>query len=466
MEPGADRLGGMSRQRLIAYVDLPGLPAAVEQRQWPRWRGQPLVVTTEAGRRVLAASPEAGARGIRPGMTVWEACYRCPELGCVPEDQGKYRHFLARALAVAAEYTPAVEAAGSTGLWADLTGTGLLFGPPEGPCRRILARLEREVGARGRCGLGPSKTAARIAAGLAQIGGVRRLGEQDLVQELGALPVGMLPEAPEGLQEAMRALGLRTLGDLAALPPAEIGRAFGEAGEALARLARGEDEEPLRLGGPPAVRRLEELLPLEPGSDDPGTLRAGLLLLCERVGGRLREAGRTAGSLHLGFGFRNYRELEFIRRLSPPTCLEGALFAGAREVLERLRLQGRQVSLLRLTAVGLRRESVAGQLTLEMGAGMGPERRRVLAGAVDRVRGRYGEGALSLAGARRESVRAQAPAPPATWPAVDRGHGHPIPSRIPARYARPERVPALSEAGRKQEQATAPMGTGTGPGPT
>jgi protein ImuB len=67
---------------------------------------------------------------------------------------------------------------------------------------------------------------------------------------LAGHPVSVLDDAE--LAGLLARLGIRTLGDLAALPGESVASRFGEAGEAAHRLARGEQRRPLAASAPPA----------------------------------------------------------------------------------------------------------------------------------------------------------------------------------------------------------------------
>jgi len=391
-------------ERLVAYLRLFQLPAAAEQRQYPRYRASPLVVTTQAGRRLLAVSPQAQARGLRPGMSLWEARYRCPQVVALPEDQEKYRYFFSCAVELVGEYTPVVEPLPLEGIFSDLTGTGLLLGPPQQACRQLLARLRREWQLPACCGLGPNKLAARLAAALGEPAQVRHLGQQDLAREVAPLPLTALPGLAPAWRSRLGALGLRTLGEVAALPDQALLCSFGGEGLVLARLARGEDVEPVRPCHLPPSRRVQEVLPLEPGTDHPELLRAAALALCERLGRRLRQRGQAARALHVALGFRNHQERLLRHALPRPSALDADLFAAACALLGRLRLEGRQVCLLRLAAVGLQAERAGDQLAFAEMERLGGRGRR-LAAAMDAICSRYGERLIGRAGARVPALR-------------------------------------------------------------
>lgn len=94
-----------------------------------------------------------------------------------------------------------------------------------------------------------------------------------------------------------RRWGLRTLGDLATLPPGELAARLGDAGPALQRLARGEDPEPLvPMAGD---ERFEETLSLDWPIEGLEPLSFVLARLCDPLCAQLDRRGRAAAVLHV-----------------------------------------------------------------------------------------------------------------------------------------------------------------------
>lgn len=210
-------------------------------------------VAVVAGAAVVACSAAARAAGVRPGLRRGDAQAHCPGLTVVPTDPGRdTRAFEAVAAAVEA-LTPSLE----------VVGPGTLALPTRGPSRRLggdhalAAQIATVVGAvlegRGRCqvgvadGLFPALLAARQEAVVPPGGGAAFLAPLPVA----ALRVGL--GAEDGSAEEvglLPRLGLRTLGEVAAIPtPTLVGR-FGMRGLAISRLARGLDVRPLLLRPP------------------------------------------------------------------------------------------------------------------------------------------------------------------------------------------------------------------------
>src|SRR5262249_56035560 len=85
--------------------------------------------------------------------------------------------------------------------------------------------------------------------------------EGTAAEALGVLPLQALEDAPE-VVASLRALGLTTLGELAALAPAQLIARLGAPGLRAQRLARGQDDARLVPAVLPEV--VEEVRTLEP----------------------------------------------------------------------------------------------------------------------------------------------------------------------------------------------------------
>lgn len=228
--------------------------------------GAPSRGGTTAGRSVVATSAVARSAGVRRGMRRRQAQEACPELVLLEaDDERDARTF--EPVAVAAETVVA-------GL--EVARPGLLLLPAGGAARyhgteRALA--ERLVAATAEAG---HECQVGVADGL--LAAVLAAREDAVVPPggspaaLAGRPVGELVHAvcDPGVVAAVRdavglwwRLGLRTLGDLAALPAASVSARFGDLGAWAHRLARGEDERP------PARRRPEADLAVATELDPP-----------------------------------------------------------------------------------------------------------------------------------------------------------------------------------------------------
>jgi protein ImuB len=262
--------------------------------------GRPVALAPEPGgpQVVGEASGAAEAFGVRAGMRLAEALSRCPALALVAADpvraEAVWEDSLRRLEAIGAAVEPARPGEAFFAL-EPLRG---LYGGAEA----VLSRARRELGPPTRLGAGPNRLCAHAAAMRMR---ARRpplvVSERAARRLVAGLPVGALRDRlgdqweRAQVPDTLERLGVRTLGELAALPAAAIADRFGEPGLRALRLARGTDE-PLRPRRP-----CEELICrlVLPEAASGQQLERALGLLVERLLAHPARAGRTIRRLRI-----------------------------------------------------------------------------------------------------------------------------------------------------------------------
>lgn len=127
-------------------------------------------------------------------------------------------------------------------------GPARYFGGEEALARKIVAAAAA-AGFPCRAGVADDLFAALLAARGVEADAVSVVPAGGTARFLAGWPVSVLDD--RDLAGLLARLGIRTLGDLAALPVDAVASRFGEAGEAAHRLARGEQPRPLAATAPP-----------------------------------------------------------------------------------------------------------------------------------------------------------------------------------------------------------------------
>ena len=143
---------------------------------------------------------------------------------------------------------------------------------------------------------------------------------------------------------------VRTIGDLAALPPDLVVRRFGKHGASLIDRARGMDGDPVHEGDPAKSVGHEHTFDVD--TSDPEVIERTLLAMAEGVSGRLRSAGVRAATVAVKVRDSSFRTITRQRTLPEPTDLTEPIFRAALE-LARPEVRGIRVRLLGVTASGL-----------------------------------------------------------------------------------------------------------------
>jgi protein ImuB len=257
----------------------------------------PTALAPEPGGAQLVGevSLAAEAFGLHPGMRLGEALARCPRLTLVAPDPEGVSDFWERLLVRLESIGAAVEPARPGSACFDARGLLRLHGGIQG----VLAASRRALRVSVRFGVAPSRFAAVAAATNARARRpeiVSGVGDRAVSRAyLAPLPVTLLrtQSGLADLSEALERLGVRTLGELAALPATALADRFGRAGLLAHDLACGGDS-PLRPR--PASEFLRESLEL-PEAASGSQLERGLELLINRLLARRERRGRTLRSV-------------------------------------------------------------------------------------------------------------------------------------------------------------------------
>jgi protein ImuB len=272
----------------------------------------PVALAPEPGgtQQIGEVSLAAEAFGVHPRMRLGEALARCPHLTLVPPDPAGVADLWERLLVRLESVGAAVEPERPGLVCFDSRGLLRLYGGIEG----VLGAARKALRIPARFGVAPSRFAAVAAATRARVrrpeivGGGRagsegragsggaegRAGSEGRAQArayLAPLPVALLRARPSlaHLPEALDRLGIKTLGELAAVPAPALADRFGKQGLLAHELARGGDSA---LSPRPAGEFLREALEL-PEAASGIQLERGLGLLIDRLLARRERRGRT-----------------------------------------------------------------------------------------------------------------------------------------------------------------------------
>jgi DNA polymerase-4 len=374
----------------ILHADLDAFYASVEQRDDPRLRGRPVIV---GGGVVLAASYEAKAQGVRTAMGGGLARRLCPAAVVVEPRMAAYSEASAAVFGVFERTTPLVEGLSIDEAFLDVGGLRRVSGTPLEIAVGLRAEVAARVGLPITVGVARTKFLAKVASGVAKPDGLLVVAPDRELEFLHPLPVERLWGVGPVTAAKLRDRGIRTVGEVAALPETALVAMLGQAsGRHLDALAHNRDPRPVQVG-----RRRKSI-----GSQHalgrtrrtPEALDAVVVGLVDRVTRRMRAAGRVGRTVMLRLRFDDFTRITRSHTLTGATASTETVLATIRGLLaaEVPTISRRGVTLVGM-AVGNLSDDSAVQLTL-------PFRRRsrdALDAALDRVGDRFGSGAVTRA---------------------------------------------------------------------
>jgi DNA polymerase IV len=371
----------------ILHVDLDAFYASVEVLKDPSLAGKPVVVGHDGPRGVVAsASYEARTFGIRSAMPSVRAKRLCPDAVFLPSDFEAYRAHSNRFREVLLSYTPLVEPISLDEAFLDVGGATSLFGEPAEIAAKIRTDVAREVGVNCSVGVAPTKFVAKLASDLCKPDGMLVVRRGGVHEFLDPLPVSRLWGVGAKTGEVLSRLGIRTVSELGATPEAILMRVLGDqSARHLRALASGlDDRDVVPYEAPKSVSH-EETFQRDLDADR-DVLRE-LLALSGRVAARLRADGYQARTVVLKARLANFTTLTRSRTLADPTDIGADLYHVVGELYRALPGERRRIRLLGVQASGLI-PAGAEQLAL-----LHPERWGDVERAIDRIEGRFGQGA-------------------------------------------------------------------------
>jgi protein ImuB len=203
---------------------------------------QPVAVVR--ANRVLACSPAARAEGVRRGLRKREAQGRCSHLVVVEHDPGRDARVFEPILSSVEELAPGVEVVRPGACALAARGPSSYYGGEEHAAEKLVEHTALACGVEVQAGIADGVFAALLAA---RAGRMVPPGQTPAF--LAGMDIATLDRSD--LAELLRRLGVNTLGEFAALPPADVLARFGFDAAYAHRLAAGDDERPLAVRTPP-----------------------------------------------------------------------------------------------------------------------------------------------------------------------------------------------------------------------
>ncbi len=302
-------------------------------------------------------------------------------------DHRAYSECSREVFAVLRSFTPFVEGLSVDEAFLDISGLRLHYDNAAQVGDAIRATIREDVGLPASVGGATSKFLAKLASEDAKPDGMLIVAAGSELDFLHPLPVKRLWGVGQATLAGIEALGVQTVGELAAVPAATLERRLGSAlGTHLHRLANGIDDREVSPGGDAKSVSVEETydrdLEAVPAMED------ALLALCDRLSARLNASGLAGRTITIKVRFGDFTTLTRSATLEGPVDHTPDLWDGARGLLAKADVAGRGVRLLGVGVSSLVPRATPRQLSMENPS------REAASVAAESVRRRFGAGAV------------------------------------------------------------------------
>jgi DNA polymerase-4 len=389
--------------------------ASVEVLDDPSLAGKPVIVGGAGARGVVASCTyEARAYGVHSAMPSMRARQLCPDAVFLAGRHSRYAEVSTQLRKILEDVTPMVEPIGLDEAFMDVAGAVRLLGPPAQIARSLRQRVLDDLHLHCAVGVGSSKMIAKLASraakprasrhGLEPGPGVYVVDPKHELEFLHAHDVEALWGVGPATAKRLHDIGVRTVGDLAALPADTMTRRLGRAsGAHLAALARGDDPEPVNPNRPNKSIGHEETFSQD--LVDPLELERHVLRMAESVATMLREASTACRTVTVKVKFKDLSLVTRSHTLSRSISTGGAIGQVAAALLASVD-PGEGIRLIGVSASGLA-QAGADQLSFDLGDGMTEANQSATATeqswydvtiAVDAIRNRFGKTSVGSAG--------------------------------------------------------------------
>ena len=352
--------------RLIAHLDMDAFYASVELLRYPDLKGMPVVIgggrdhapllqadgtrryarlRNYVGRGVITtATYAARAFGINSGLGLMKAAALAPDAVLLPVDFDEYRRYSRLFKTAVRAIAPQVEDRGIDEIYIDLSA---LPGVHADGGRAIGVALKeavfRATGLTCSIGITPNKLLSKICSEFDKPDGLTLLASGEIAARIWPLPARRINGIGPKASQRLAAMGIATVGDLAAADPYALVAAFGTSyGAWLHDAAHGRDERPVVTYSEPKSISRETTFDrdLHAVRDRPQLTRL-LDALCIELAGDLARKGYAGRTIGIKLRFDDFRIVTRDQTLAAHTMDARAIRRAAGECLKRVDLTRR-----------------------------------------------------------------------------------------------------------------------------
>lgn len=369
------------QQRIIAHFDLDSFFVSVEILNNPSLKGKPVYVGGAERGVVAACSYEARKYGIHSGMPSKKARQLCPEAIAIRGTRGEYGRYSRWVTNIIAERAPLFEKASIDEFYLDLTGMDRFFDPLQWTID-LRSKIIEETKLPISFGLSSNKMMAKMATNEAKPNGYLQIPFGKEKEFLAPLTVDKIPGVGDHTHEVLKAMGIKTIGDVSSKTVEELEERLGKWGLDLWHKSFGKHFS--QVVPYHESKSISSENTFDENKTDMVFLMSELVRLTEKIAFELRQDKKFAGCVTVKIRYPDF-ETTSKQATIPFTFSDDEIIPVAKTLFKKLYKKGQAIRLLGVRLSHLTNEAVQTDLFQNR------EKKTDLYKAIDDVKNRFGK---------------------------------------------------------------------------
>ncbi|MGK6352291.1 DNA polymerase IV [Parapedobacter sp. DT-150] len=334
-------------QRKIIHIDMDAFYASVEQRDFPEYRGKPLIVgglPEGRGGVVATASYEARKYGVRSAMPSKTAQRLCPDAIFVLPRFDAYKAASRQLGEIFRRFTDLIEPLSLDEAYLDVTHDKAGVGSAIDIAKQIKQAVRDELQLTASAGVSINKFVAKIASDMHKPDGLTFIGPSKIEAFMAQLPVEKFYGVGNVTATKMKSMGFHTGADLKRLSEAAMVQHFGKLGKFYYQIVRGIDRREVQPHRETKSVSVEDTYQQDLTTVD--DMLVELARLTAKLAVRLQRAQLKGRTVTIKFKFHDFTIMTRSHSLPALINDEAALFQTVRSIIEKADLEDKKVRLL------------------------------------------------------------------------------------------------------------------------
>ena len=339
--------------RKIIHIDMDAFFASVEQRDFPEYQGQPVIVGGSPERRgvVAACSYEARKFGIHSAMPSSRAYRLCPKAVFLPPRFEAYRECSQQIHAIFREFTKLIEPLSLDEAFLDVSNSEHCQGSATLIAQEIKKRIKQRLNLTASAGVSYNKFLAKIASDMDKPDGLYVIKPEQAQAFIDELPVRKFFGIGKATEKKMHALNLHTGADIKKLTELELQSHFGKSGAFYYRIVRGIDERPVKSSR--QRKSIGKETTFAEDITDKAFIWDVLQKIAERIQGILADKNMQAKTITLKVKYHDFQQITRSITVEKPVTTAAQYLKYLPELINKTEIGERPIRLIGITLSSL-----------------------------------------------------------------------------------------------------------------